>query len=121
MDDWVLVGPVADLLALQPHRVSRENLGAFVVLTNSGVRAFSEVCPHRAYGAVSEGAWDRGVLTCPLHFWRFDVSTGRCLSSDSSLEVLDTRIDDGVLHVRIPDRTPLTPAQVARLHARGEL
>lgn len=121
MDEWVEVGPLHVMAELAPQRVNRGALGAFAVRVGDTVRAYSEVCPHREYGAVSQGAWDKGVLTCPLHFWRFDIASGRCLSGDSALESLDTRIERGVVWVRIPDRTPLTPAQIARLHARGEL
>ena len=121
MQDWVEVGPVADLVDMVPTRVTRGALGGFVVLIGDSVRAYSEVCPHREYGAVSQGTWNRGVLTCPLHFWRFDVATGRSLSGDATLEALATRIDNGVLWVQIPERTPLTPAQIARLHAKGQM
>ena len=86
MQDWVEVGPVADLVDMVPTRVTRGALGGFVVLIGDSVRAYSEVCPHREYGAVSQGTWNRGVLTCPLHFWRFDVATGRSLSGDATLE-----------------------------------
>ncbi len=39
-------------------------------------------CPHRQADLTRFGEIDGGVLTCSLHHWRFDLATGRCLTSD---------------------------------------
>ncbi len=39
-------------------------------------------CPHRQADLSRFGEIDDGVLTCSLHHWRFDLATGRCLTSD---------------------------------------
>jgi UDP-MurNAc hydroxylase len=39
-------------------------------------------CPHRQADLERFGEIDDGVLTCSLHHWRFDLATGRCLTSD---------------------------------------
>jgi|tagenome__1003787_1003787.scaffolds.fasta_scaffold20957288_3 UDP-MurNAc hydroxylase len=39
-------------------------------------------CPHRQADLKRFGDIDDGVLTCSLHHWRFDLATGRCLTSD---------------------------------------
>jgi UDP-MurNAc hydroxylase len=39
-------------------------------------------CPHRQADLSRFGEIDEGVLTCSLHHWRFDLATGRCLTSD---------------------------------------
>lgn len=41
--------------------------GKFFVTTNT--------CPHRG-GPLGEGSLEDAVVTCPLHGWRFDVTTG---------------------------------------------
>lgn len=46
--------------------------GRFYALTNS--------CPH-AEGPLGEGAMDGCTLTCPYHGWKFDVTTGACLTN----------------------------------------
>jgi UDP-MurNAc hydroxylase len=38
-------------------------------------------CPHRQADLSRFGEIDDGVLTCSLHHWRFDLETGRCLTS----------------------------------------
>lgn len=39
-------------------------------------------CPHRQADLSRFGEISDGVLTCSLHHWRFDLETGRCLTSD---------------------------------------
>ena len=39
-------------------------------------------CPHRQADLTKFGEIADGVLTCSLHHWRFDLETGRCLTSD---------------------------------------
>ncbi len=39
-------------------------------------------CPHRQADLSRFGEIADGVLTCSLHHWRFDLATGRCLTSD---------------------------------------
>jgi UDP-MurNAc hydroxylase len=39
-------------------------------------------CPHRQADLTRFGEIDGTVLTCSLHHWQFDLTTGRCLTSD---------------------------------------
>ena len=39
-------------------------------------------CPHRQADLTRFGEIENGVLTCSLHHWRFDLASGRCLTSD---------------------------------------
>jgi UDP-MurNAc hydroxylase len=39
-------------------------------------------CPHRQADLTRFGEIEDGVLTCSLHHWRFDLESGRCLTSD---------------------------------------
>ncbi len=38
-------------------------------------------CPHLRADLTKFGSVEGGVLTCALHGWRFDLATGRCLTS----------------------------------------
>jgi UDP-MurNAc hydroxylase len=38
-------------------------------------------CPHLRADLSKFGSVENGVLTCALHGWRFDLTTGRCLTS----------------------------------------
>lgn len=78
-----------------------------VVLVRRGgvVRAYENRCLHT--GASLEHAVVRdGVLMCPNHFWRYDVSDGRVLSGGTGgLRAYPVRIDpDGAVWVELPEQ-----------------
>ncbi len=50
-------------------------------------------CPHLKADLTRFGTVDDGILTCEMHGWRFELATGRCLTSDDRrlwCEPLDT-------------------------------
>jgi len=75
MSEFVSVAKVADLKPGEGKTVivgDRE-----VALFNVGGKfyALDNTCPHRG-GSLGGGTLDGKVVTCPLHGWRFDVTTG---------------------------------------------
>lgn len=48
----------------------------------SGLFAIDDACTHED-GPLGEGDIDGLVVTCPYHDWRFDVSSGDCLSHEN--------------------------------------
>jgi len=70
---WVFIGDVGDVA--QPGDYLTESIGHEPVVVVRGsddqLRAFSNVCPHRA-AVVAEGAGNCGArLMCPYHGWSF--------------------------------------------------
>ena len=61
------------------HRAARRRTDEF--FTRDGWR-IERWCPHRQADLTRFGEIADGVLTCSLHHWRFDLETGRCLTSD---------------------------------------
>ena len=66
--------------------------GAFHALDNA--------CPHMA-GPLGFGRLDGFVVTCPIHYWAFDVRTG-CSTTNPSQSVarFDAYVEDGWVCVR---------------------
>jgi len=63
-------------------------------------------CPH-AGSALSPGRLRRGVVMCPLHGARFDISTGHCIGgSYDPLMTFETRVEDDWIAVAVPDTPP---------------
>jgi nitrite reductase/ring-hydroxylating ferredoxin subunit len=92
---------------------------AIVVRVGDEVRAYRNRCVHQ--DSPLEGAWvRRGVLTCPLHFWRYRVEDGSLLGSDRKLEPLPVDVVDGEVFVLLPDEGPTTSLREQLLaRARG--
>ena len=46
--------------------------------------ATDNTCPHRE-GPLSDGILGADTLICPLHMWKFDLKTGKCIGEDAQL------------------------------------
>lgn len=82
---------------------------AIVVRTDGAVIAFANRCLHQE--SPLEGGWVRaGVLTCPLHFWRYRVDDGSLVGGGTgdALDRFPVTIADGDITVELPDPPPAT-------------
>lgn len=78
---------------------------AVVVRVGDELRAYRNRCLHQ--DSPLDGGWVRdGVLTCPLHFWRYDVTTGALRHGAACLERFTVEYDDDGAHVIVPDDPP---------------
>jgi nitrite reductase/ring-hydroxylating ferredoxin subunit len=78
-------------------------------------------CPHN--GGPLEQGWlrDGRVLTCPWHFYRFDLATGECQTTGgyrlARYPVLER---DGEHYAEVPEQAaPASWSQRLRAHAKG--
>jgi nitrite reductase/ring-hydroxylating ferredoxin subunit len=97
--DRVALGPVAEIptdrcLATADGRV-------VVVRVGDQVCAYRNRCLHQ--DSPLDGGWvRRGVLSCPLHFWRYDVATGQHRDGGGRLERFEVEVVDGEAYVLLP-------------------
>jgi nitrite reductase (NADH) small subunit len=49
-------------------------------------------CPHKQ-GPLADGLLGEAMLVCPLHAWKFDLSTGKAESGQCSLRTYPARLD----------------------------
>jgi nitrite reductase (NADH) small subunit len=57
-------------------------------------------CPHRG-GPLADGIVGGGIVICPLHAWKFDLHTGRCVDADVTLQTYPVRVVNGRLVVEL--------------------
>lgn len=75
---------------------------AVVVRVGSEVYAYRNECLHQA-SPLAGGLVKDGVITCPLHFWRYEAETGaKCGEPDLKLEAYPARIESGNIMVDVP-------------------
>lgn len=90
----IKLGPVAaiPLGEGRTYAVNGENIAVF--RTRAGaVYAVQAACPHRG-GPLADGLVGGTTLICPLHGWKFDLSTGHALFGDCGVKTFPVRIDD---------------------------
>lgn len=63
------------------HRTTESGEQVCWVKLNGRLHALLDKCPHQG-AALSFGWCEEGHLVCPLHRYRFDPATGRCLDGE---------------------------------------
>lgn len=76
---WIK-GPLAsELKEGRPHRFVHGDRDVLIALVDGKVMAFRNQCPHMGK-PLDQGLVDGNVITCPWHGFRFDLSSGECLT-----------------------------------------
>lgn len=64
--------------------------------------ATQDFCRHKG-GSLGKGTLEGAVVICPLHGWRFDVTTGDCLTQPHcrKLALFPTSVVDDKVHIEL--------------------
>jgi nitrite reductase/ring-hydroxylating ferredoxin subunit len=97
----VTVGRVEDVPAGRGATVQLLN-GRELALYNVEGRfyAIENFCPHKG-APLADGRLCGAAVECDWHGWRFDLSTGECLTNRSSVETYEVLIEDGWIKILI--------------------
>ena len=117
---WVRTYPV-ESVSKSPRRFDHGALGVLVAFVDGLPRAVSAECLHK--GASLEGGVCRdGVITCPSHWWRYDLRDGSLQGTPgAALTVYPARVNDDMIEVALPESGPTRSLRETLLaHARGE-
>lgn len=97
---WVQGPPAKTLREGEPYRLQTQGYDVLLVRLEGRVFAYRNRCPHMGM-TLDKGICDSGILTCPWHGLRFDLSSGECVSAPQvQLEPFPLRIEDDVIWVR---------------------
>lgn len=99
---WVDVGRASDVPLYEGRRVTVDGHRIAVFRTDDAVYALAADCPH-AGGPLQDGLVADGCVTCPLHGWRFELSSGAALSGEQGVRAYEAAVRDGRLLVALPD------------------
>jgi nitrite reductase/ring-hydroxylating ferredoxin subunit len=87
---------------LAPGKVLKiEIAGQGILLYNdeNQVKAHSSACLHRG-GDLSGGEIETNIITCPLHFWKFDLRNGICVQvPTAALKAYPAKIENDAIWV----------------------
>ncbi len=96
MSGFLDIGAVADI-PRQQARLVKVRGGCIAIFRNAEDRIFAldDTCPHKG-GPLSNGIQHGESVTCPLHGWVFDLTTGQALGADSgSVRTYKVTVQDG--------------------------
>lgn len=115
----VRICPLDELPDGEARAASAGNAELAVFNVDGNVYALDNQCRH-ANGPLAEGTVVDGVVTCPWHWWRYDIETGRRLGSDEIVQPkYEAAVEDGMIVVEVPDPQPeLSMRDQLLAHAR---
>jgi nitrite reductase/ring-hydroxylating ferredoxin subunit len=116
---WVRVCRAAELSEGAARTVSLDGRAICVALAGGQPSAIDDQCPHRDV-ALSGGLVRDGVVTCPGHFRRFDLRTGRCIGRPGeAVRGYECAVVDGWVQVDLGTAQPrMTLRELLLAHAR---
>jgi NAD(P)H-dependent nitrite reductase small subunit len=95
------VGRLDDLPEGRGRQVDLEGSTCAVYNVGGSVFATENRCPH-AGGPLGEGELEGRIVTCPLHQWKFDVTTGQCQHlAPVKLKRYEVKVENGEIWVKI--------------------
>ena len=79
---WIDIGKLEDI-PVRGARVVKTARGCIAVFRTAEDEAYAinDRCPHRG-GPLSQGIVHGRAVTCPLHNWVIDLTTGKALGAD---------------------------------------
>ena len=97
----VAVGRVEDVPLHEGRTVTVSGRAIALFHTETGFRALAAACPHRG-GPLADGLVGGGVVICPLHGWRIDLSSGEVVAGgEGSVPVSPVVERDGWLYLDV--------------------
>lgn len=74
---------------------------------NGAVKGFQGVCPH-TNTPLADADFDGEVLTCPVHFWTWDMHTGQPTHPHATpLAEYPVKIEEGIVYVDTDGVSPI--------------
>lgn len=96
------VGAVADVPADHGLAAKIEGRPIAVFRVGDEIVAWQGTCLHRG-GPLADGACRDGIVTCPSHWWRYDLQSGSALHDGAlRLERYPVTLRDGRVLVTVP-------------------
>ncbi len=89
-----MVGPLASIPAGEGRQFAIGGVQVAIFRNRADeLFAVQASCPHRG-GPLADGLLGGSTLVCPLHAWKFDLTTGAALVGDCGLKTFGVRLDE---------------------------
>lgn len=75
MSEWIYAAKASELKPGEAKVIAAGEREIAIFNVNGQFHAIDNLCPHRG-GPLGQGVLEGRVVICPLHGWRFDVTTG---------------------------------------------
>jgi len=103
MSEWKTVTTLEQIPVLGSRVIETDAVRIALFRTSDDqVFALRDECPHKK-GPLSQGIVHGNAVTCPLHNWNIDLSSGQALGADEGCtNRYDCKIEDGEVLLAFP-------------------
>lgn len=103
MNNWIEVVALQDIPSLGSRVIDAGGDEIAVFRTSDDqVFAIRNACPHKG-GPLSEGIVHGTSVTCPLHNWKIDLTSGEALGPDEGCaNVFPAKVENGQVFIDLP-------------------
>lgn len=100
-DGWVIAIDDKDLKENLLEVVFPKGIPIILVRRAGKIYAISNKCAHMGCG-LGSGSLDGFTITCPCHDWKYDIRTGKFLTTDEiKIPTYESRLSDGKILVKM--------------------
>jgi len=105
MNPWIEIASLDDIPRLGARVVKTDTVEIAVFRTmRDEIFALKDECPHRK-GPLSQGIVHDTTVTCPLHNWKIDLSSGEAKAPDQGCaRHYPVKVEEGRIYLSLPDR-----------------
>jgi len=102
MSNWIDVVALEQIPVLGSRVVNSGELKIAVFRgSDDQVYAIRDACPHKQ-GPLSQGMMHGNSVTCPLHNWKIDLTSGKALGADEGCaNLFPVRIEAGTVQLQL--------------------
>jgi len=87
------------LVVLDGHEIA-------LFLREGSVYAVSNVCAHQHFSLLHKGEVNGLIVTCPMHGWSYDLSTGMAVNGNGRIQRYAVEIRGEDIFVEVVDESP---------------
>lgn len=101
MADWTKITKLEEIPVLGSRIVETETMNIAVFRgADDTVYAIKDACPHKN-GPLSQGIMHGTSVTCPLHGWKIDLTSGEALGPDEGCtNVFETKVENNIVFLK---------------------
>ncbi|NYT37840.1 nitrite reductase small subunit NirD [Allopusillimonas soli] len=102
--EWTAICGIQDIPRSGARAVRKAGQEPIAVFRASDDHIFAVVdrCPHRG-GPLSDGLVHGHAVSCPLHGWNIDLTSGRAREPDEGCaRIINVRVEDGRIYLALP-------------------
>jgi NAD(P)H-dependent nitrite reductase small subunit len=92
---------VSDLLEKKGKRFFANDTEIAVFKVDGEIYAVGNICPHQHSAVIYDGIVEEGYVVCPVHGWKFSLSTGKQPTGYSGLTSYQVVVANDEVYVKV--------------------